>query len=452
MSSDDLAIHVSKLSKCYHLYDKPQDRLKESILPRVQKLLRTTPKHFARDFWALSDISFDIAKGETVGIIGRNGSGKSTLLQVICQTLSPTHGTVRTIGRIAAILELGSGFNPEFTGKENVYLNATLLGLNQQEIKGRFNDIADFADIGQFMDQPLKTYSSGMVVRLAFAVIAHVDADILVIDEALSVGDAFFVQKCMRFLRKFMEHGTVLFVSHDTGAVLNLCQKAILLNQGRIEAIGLSKEVTEKYLESYYESQQGDSPAQNIKEPPAHFVKNKTIRDMRIDFINQSRYRNDIELFTFTPNSHSFGKRWVEIISVQLCDENEFPLSWVVGGENVKLKIVCKAKKQVHSPIVGFMVKDRLGQVIFADNTYLSYAHQPISLNFRQNFETIFDFRMPVMPVGDYAIAVAVADGTQQDHVQHHWIHEALIFKVHSSMICFGMIGVPMNNIEIKIS
>jgi lipopolysaccharide transport system ATP-binding protein len=450
MSSDDLAIQVSGLSKCYHLYDKPQDRLKESILPRIQRFFRTAPKHYAKEFWALRDVSFEVRKGETVGIIGRNGSGKSTLLQVVCRTLFATHGNVTTSGRIAAILELGSGFNYEFTGRENVYLNATVLGLSQQEIEDRFDDIVAFADIGQFIDQPLKTYSSGMFVRLAFAVIVHVNADILVIDEALSVGDAFFVQKCMRFLRKFMEQGTILFVSHDTGAILNLCQRTILLSKGRIEAMGPSKEVIAKYLETLYESQQGKSPLYARQDSSAAFDKKKPVRDMRSDFINRSNCRNDIELFEFSPNSPSFGKGWVEIISVQLFDENQNPLSWVVGGEYVRLRIVCQATEPVYSPIVGFMVKDRLGQVIFADNTYLTYSHQPVSINNNEYFEAIFEFQMPVMPVGDYAIAVAVADGTQQDHVQHHWIHEALMFKVHSSMVCFGLIGLPMSRIEMR--
>jgi lipopolysaccharide transport system ATP-binding protein len=289
-----------------------------------------------------------------------------------------------------------------------------------------------------------------MYVRLAFAVIVHVNADILVIDEALSVGDAFFVQKCMRSLRKFMEHGTVLFVSHDTGAILNLCQRTILLNKGKIEVMGPSKEVTAKYLEHLYESQQGKSPMNERLDSDATSDRTIPVRDMRSDFINRSNCRNDIELFAFSPNAASFGKRWVEIISVQLWDENQNPLSWVVGGENVRLKIVCKAVEPVYSPIVGFMVKDRLGQIIFADNTYLTYSHAPVSVKNNEYFEAIFEFQMPVMPVGDYAIAVSVADGTQQDHVQHHWIHEALMFKVHSSMVCFGLIGLPMSRIEMR--
>ena len=188
-------------------------------------------------------------RGETVGIIGRNGSGKSTLLQMICGTLNPTGGSIQTHGRIAALLELGSGFNPEFSGRENVYMNGAVLGLSREDIDQRFDAIAAFADIGEFIEQPVKTYSSGMYVRLAFAVIAHVDAEILVIDEALAVGDAVFTQKCMRFLRKFKEEGTLIFVSHDMGSVLNLCERAVWLHHGQLRQMGESKEIAEAYLQ-----------------------------------------------------------------------------------------------------------------------------------------------------------------------------------------------------------
>ena len=207
MSSNDFAIRVQGLSKYYQIYDAPKDRLKQMLVPRLQRIIDKQPKQYFREFKALNDVSFEIKKGETVGIIGRNGSGKSTLLQIICGTLFPTSGSVQTNGRIAALLELGSGFNPEFTGRENVYMNAAVLGLSKEEVDTRFDDIVTFADIGDFIEQPVKTYSSGMMVRLAFSVIAHVDAGILVIDEALAVGDVFFQQKCMRYLRKFKKKG-----------------------------------------------------------------------------------------------------------------------------------------------------------------------------------------------------------------------------------------------------
>ena len=452
MSSEEIAVRVANLSKCYEIYGRPQDRLKQSIYPRLRRLARRPPKQYYREFWALKDVSFEVMKGETIGVIGRNGSGKSTLLQIICGTLAPTSGTVETNGRVAALLELGSGFNPEFTGRENVFMNGAVLGLTREEITARFDEIVAFADIGDFIDQPVKTYSSGMVVRLAFAVIAHVDADILVIDEALAVGDAFFTQKCMRFLRTFMERGTVLFVTHDTGAVLNLCQTAIWLHTGQIVAQGVPKTVTEKYLEKLYESQQGQSVKQAPKEPTPNSISKASPRDLRLDLINQTDHRNAIELFSFDPNGACFGKGGLIIDAVGLFDDAGNSLSWVVGGEPVSLRIQCRAVQHAFSPIVGFMLKDRLGQVVFADNTYLTYALRPITVTAGECFQARFDFVMPVMPLGDYTVAVAVAEGTQAEHVQHHWIHEAIAFKVHSSSVCHGLIGVPMTNIELSRS
>ena len=298
MSCDrgDTAISVDGVSKFFEMYAKPSHRL-------LQMLCRGK-KQYYQPFWALSGISFSVNRGECVGIIGRNGAGKSTLLQIITGTLSPSSGTVRTQGRVAALLELGSGFNPEFTGRENVFLNASILGLSKKEIEEKYDAIVAFADIGEFIDQPVKSYSSGMVVRLAFAVIAHVDADLLIIDEALAVGDAFFTQKCMRFLRRFMEKNTVLFVSHDVSAVNSLCNRAVLLEHGKIKCLGTAKEVTEVYLEDMFESMQGKSDLpQNPAPPslPAPFAvgDEKDFRDMRQDLLNATNLRNDIQVFSF---------------------------------------------------------------------------------------------------------------------------------------------------------
>lgn len=234
MSSDNLVIKVNGLSKSYHIYDKPLDRLKQSILPRLYWGMRKPSPVYYREFWALHDVSFSVKKGETVGIIGRNGSGKSTLLQLICGTLTPTNGQVETQGRITALLELGSGFNLEFTGRENVFLNGAVLGLSQDEIEARFDDIAAFADIGDFIEQPVKFYSSGMLVRLAFAVQAMVDPDILIVDEALAVGDERFQRKCFRRLEELREKGaSILFVSHAGQQIVELCDRALLLEQGK---------------------------------------------------------------------------------------------------------------------------------------------------------------------------------------------------------------------------
>lgn len=454
MSSNDIAIRVQGLSKCYGIYSNPRDRLKQFILPRLQRLVGQAPKQYFREFWALKDVSFEIKKGETVGIIGRNGSGKSTLLQMICGTLSPTSGSIQTNGRIAALLELGSGFNPEFTGRENVYMNASVLGLSNKEIDVRFDDIAAFADIDDFIEQPVKTYSSGMMLRLAFAVIAHVDADILVVDEALSVGDAFFTQKCVRYLRNFMKTGTVLFVSHDTGAVVNLCSEAMLLNHGQVVEAGTPKNVTEHYLASIYEaSQEIGGVAHEPESMKANQMESLVdYRDMRAELFNASTLRNDIEVFQFKPDRGGFGTGDASISSVKLLDSAGVPLAWIVGGEDVILTIRCIAHKNILRPIIGFQFKDRLGQVIFADNTFIMYEHFQQPVDRHGELVARFEFRLPVLPSGDYGMDVAVADGSQNSHIQHHWIHDALMIRVHSSHICHGLIGVPMKKINLQVA
>lgn len=253
--SDDIAIKVENLSKCFHIYDQPRDRLKQMILPRLQHATGMQPKQYFREFWALKDVSFEVKKGETVGIIGRNGSGKSTLLQMICGTLNPTSGSIQTDGRIAALLELGSGFNPEFTGRENVYLNAAVLGLTKEETDQRFDEIADFAEIGDFIEQPVKTYSSGMLVRLAFAVAINVNPQILVVDEALSVGDELFQRKCFSRIESIRKAGaTILFVSHSGGTVVELCDHALLIDSGERLAIGVPKQIVARYQKLLYAS------------------------------------------------------------------------------------------------------------------------------------------------------------------------------------------------------
>lgn len=451
---NEIAITVSNLSKCYQIYEAPRDRLKQFVFPRLIRLAGRPPKQYYREFWALKDVSFEIKKGETVGIIGRNGSGKSTLLQMICGTINPTSGTIHTNGRIAALLELGSGFNPEFTGRENVYMNASVLGLSNEEIDSRFGEIVSFADIGDFIEQPVKTYSSGMMVRLAFAVIAHVDADILVVDEALAVGDAFFTQKCMRFLRNFMKTGTVLFVSHDTGAVVNLCNSAILLKGGEIVQSGLPKSVIKEYLYSLVEENQtvNGTHGDESNEAKGHAQDPLEYRDMREGLINSSTLRNDIEIFEFQFDPDGFGTGDAIISLVRLLDQNGVPLSWVVGGESVILEIRCVARKDIYGPIVGFHFKDRLGQVIFADNTFHAYEDSKQVVAKDSDFVATFEFRLPILPAGDYSINVALAEGTQDSHIQHHWMHDAMIVRVHASSTRTGIVGVPMRRIALEVT
>ncbi|MGE8682710.1 MAG: ABC transporter ATP-binding protein [Achromobacter marplatensis] len=436
--SSEIAITVSGVGKTFHLYRRPHDRLLQRFFPK---------RKYFREFHALADVDFHVYRGETVGIIGRNGSGKSTLLQMICGTLTPTHGNITVHGRVAALLELGAGFNPEFTGRENVYLNAAILGLTRSQIDERMDDILAFAEIGEFIDQPVKTYSSGMYVRLAFAVIAHVDADILIIDEALAVGDALFTQKCMRYLRRFRESGTILFVSHDSAAVTNLCQRAIWLREGKIVEQGEAKSVCESYLASLFDT---GNKGNGIRKTDVARAEAKQWVDQRLQFLNASNLRNDLEIFRFDPNQSSFGHGDALIEDVYLTDSEGHGLNWAVGGEVAVLRVRVRAEKLLTSPIVGFYVKDRLGQTLFGDNTYLTYSDSPQPVGAGQVLTARFKFPMPLLPPGDYSIAVAVADGTQAQHVQHHWIHDAVLFRSHCSASATGLVGIPMLDISLE--
>jgi len=452
MSSESVIV-VDGLCKNYETYATPRDRLKQLVFPPFQRMFGMQQKRYCEDFPALVDVSFEVAQGETFGIIGRNGSGKSTLLQMLCGTLSPTSGSMKVRGKVAALLELGAGFNPEFSGRENVYMNGRLFGLSTHQIDERFDSIAAFADIGEFIEKPVKMYSSGMYVRLAFSVIAHVDADILVVDEALSVGDAYFVQKCMRFLRCFMERGTLLFVSHDIGAVQNLCSRAMLLERGCVKEIGAPKEIVKHYLEALVSEFQDVSSAKQAGHKTQTSDAELDCVDMRDRFLNQTSLRNDIELFKFRIESDSYGAGGAKIRDVYMEDvETGRRLTWIVGGELVRLVICAEALADLDSVILGFDLKDRLGQTVFGDNTFLTYLGEPQSAKAGQNLFANFEFRMPIMRAGDYAITAAIATGTQSAHVQHHWVHEAMILRAQPSRTCFGSVGLPMRKIEINIA
>ena len=439
--SSEIAIKVSNLSKCYQIYEKPHDRLKQSIYPRLQRLAGKPAKQYHREFWALKDVSFEIKKGETVGIIGRNGSGKSTLLQMICGTLNPTSGSIQSNGRIAALLELGSGFNPEFTGRENVYMNAAVLGLSNEETDARFNEIVAFADIGDFIEQSVKTYSSGMMLRLAFAVIAHVDADILVIDEALAVGDAVFTQKCMRFLRRFMEHGTVLFVSHDAGSVTNLCQQAVWLDHGDMRMHESAEAVTKAYIEFCAQEIYGDSVKLNS-------VRSEKIGDSS-KAICQVDQETRISFYEKIANSDGWKTGAAEIQSVSIMQADGTPATTLAGGERVTLIIEATAHQTLVSPIVGFFVKDRLGQSLFGENTY-TYVDPPCLVGAGERIVAEFVFALPLLPNGEYSMTIAIADGDLHNHVQHHWLHDAVILHVQSPKIRYGLVGIQFDSVVLR--
>lgn len=465
MSSEEIVIFAQGLSKCYRIFNHPRDRLKQFIVPTLQRLVGANESRYFNEFWSLRDVSLEIRRGETVGIIGRNGAGKSTLLQILCGTLEPTAGSYQTKGRVAALLELGSGFNPEFSGRDNVYLNATLLGLTREEVDERFDAIAAFADIGEFIEQPVKTYSSGMYVRLAFAVIAHVDADILVVDEALAVGDAIFTQKCMRFIRSFQDRGTLLFVSHDVASVQNLCQSALWLDKGSVRKVGKSKAVAEAYLKYTFQELYGDkvslqdvnisqssstnddlsiiteSPSQNTQiqineEPPS------TILD----------YRAKLAVANNLESAKGWRSGSAEITGVQIESLTPGATSGVfAGGEKVRLKISALAHQPLSSPVLGFLVRDRLGQDLFGENTLAFTKISPSAVSSNQRFSAIFEFMLPMLPNGHYSVMTSVADGDLINHVQHHWLHDALIIQVSSSHVRWGLVGVSFSRVKMDL-
>lgn len=441
-------ISVSGVRKSFRMYEKPVHRLWHALLGR-------DGGH--REFHALRDVSFEIRRGETVGIVGRNGSGKSTLLQIIAGTLAPSGGTCRVEGKVAALLELGSGFNPEFTGRENVYLNGTILGLSRAQVEERMQRILDFADIGEFIDQPVRSYSSGMAVRLAFAVIAHVDADILIVDEALSVGDAFFGQKCMRFLREFQKRGTLLFVSHDAAAVTNLCSRAIWLEGGVVRMQGQAGAVVEAYMAQQHARGRADAAGEVVHvdegasaRPPRRNAAAEA--DFRQELLRSLGASNRIAVFEFDPDAagSQFGAGGATIFDVAMLDEDGKPARLLEGGEMVTLRVRARANRALESVILGFYIKDRLGQRLFGDNTHLVFQGADACMQEGESVDADFHFRMPILPSGSYMVDAAIASGSQDDHTQQHWVHDALEFRAVDESMRHGLVGIPMAAIEVR--
>lgn len=358
MSSNQIALKVENLSKCYNIYNQPQDRLKQSVYPRIQRVTGKPVKTYFHEFWALRDVSFEVHKGETVGIIGRNGSGKSTLLQLICGTLTPTSGNVMTNGRIAALLELGSGFNPEFTGRENVYFNAAILGLTDAEVDERFDDIVAFADIGQFIEQPVKTYSSGMLVRLAFAVAINVDPQILVVDEALSVGDELFQRKCFARIETIKKSGaTVLFVSHSASTVVQLCDRAILIEHGEQLLDGKPRYITKQYHRLMFSKDTDRNQLLN------------SLRHGLSDNHSEGDYKNEIEDSVSTSfvsemasvSELKYSQNGGEIVHFEIQDDNGRKVNLIHSGFSGLVKLQVRFDQPFQDVAFGFHIKSVSG-------------------------------------------------------------------------------------------
>ena len=434
--SSEIAIKVEGLSKCYHIYERPRDRLKQFVLPRMRRLFRLTPKQYYREFWALKDVAFEVKKGETLGIIGRNGSGKSTLLQMICGTLNPSSGIVNTEGRIAALLELGSGFNPEFTGRENVYMNASVLGLSKEETDARFDEIVAFADIGEFIDQPVKTYSSGMLVRLAFAVQAQTSPDVLIVDEALAVGDVKFQAKCFERLRQLKEQGTsILLVTHSTEQIVSHCSEAILLEQGGVIEFGHPRTVVNRYLDLLFgkPSIGGDT---TLSETSAEISKPALA-------ISPDLFA---EVFATRPNYNSSEYRWGDraatILDFVLSDGQKFFPVAVNSGSALQLWISIRFEREVFRPILGVTIKTREGVTVYGTNSEMLNV---VGLKQAGIADSVLVSEVTLacrLAQGDYFISIGVASRGPDGIVPHDRRYDSVYLQVKPAQRFFGIVDL----------
>jgi lipopolysaccharide transport system ATP-binding protein len=414
--SSDLAIQVDSLSKCYQVYKNPHDRL-------LQMLARGKRQYF-HEFWALRNISFNVKKGETVGIIGRNGSGKSTLLQMICGTLNPTSGFVQTNGRIAALLELGSGFNPEFTGRENIYLNAGILGLSNEEIDHVYDDILSFADIGDFIDQPVRTYSSGMTVRLAFAVQAMINPDILIVDEALAVGDEKFQRKCFSRIEALKDAGTsILFVSHSAPQIVELCDRAILLENGLCLMNDRPADVVKVYQRIIYA-------------PPGEDL--KIINDLQASFLTSLHFADgakqpppvefsdDFDPGLVPATTEIYPEQGSKIVSIDIQSPSGKIVNILTSGSVYRFTLKGEIYKSLERVYFGIHIKSISGAIITGqrfpeEGGYVDFVDAP------SDFELIFEFKLDVLP-GAYFVGGGIWSANPECP---HRIIDAIMFKVH---------------------
>jgi lipopolysaccharide transport system ATP-binding protein len=447
MSSNDIAIRVENLSKCYEIYANPRDRLKQFVMPRLQRLVGREPKQYFREFWALKDVSFEVKKGETVGIIGRNGSGKSTLLQMICGTLNPTSGSIQTNGRIAALLELGSGFNPEFTGRENVYMNAAVLGLSNEEIDSRFDEIAAFADIGDFIEQPVKTYSSGMLVRLAFAVQSQVEPDILVVDEALSVGDAKFQAKCFERLRKLKENGTsILLVTHSSEQIVTHCSRAILLNNGVQLETGEPKHVVNRYMDLLFGK--GDPSIQT-----------ESIKHLKVPSVSFTAISNQLSQLEdcfatrhgYNPYEFRWGDGAATIIDYYLSAADDTYPSAISTGQRVTLAVSIKFHRDFYRPILGITIKTKEGVTVYGVNSETLSCDDFLKLGRNSSVvQAKIEFTCRLAP-GDYFISLGIASKQGAEVIPHDRRYDSIHLQLRPDSTFFGLVdlNLKMNAEEI---
>jgi ABC-type polysaccharide/polyol phosphate transport system ATPase subunit len=417
----DIVIRVEDVTKCYQVYDRPHHRLWQTLRPG---------KRYYREFTALDRVSFQVGRGEAVGVIGRNGSGKSTLLQIITGVLRPTSGTVSVTGKIAALLELGSGFNPEFTGRENVFLNGAVLGIPRAQMERKFDDIAAFADIGSHLDQPVKTYSSGMMMRLAFAVQIFIEPEILVVDEALSVGDIFFQQKCFKHIRRILADGTtLLFVSHDTGAVQHLCNRAVLLRGGRQMFIGPPEQAISRYFAA-----DGDHPAtffETVVEPdfsapelgagPPAPLSEATGREDgepdpahgRVEAGSFASLRHAIRQHDMLPEAKArHGNRDYEITGCAIVDPNGFATRNIVMGQTAHLFLLMRARRDIPSPSAGIQLYDRMSNLVFAAGTRQLRVELP---PLPANREVIVELKLTLdVQPGEYLFCIGCSEPSSE--------------------------------------
>jgi lipopolysaccharide transport system ATP-binding protein len=447
--SNDIAISVKNLSKCYEIYSSPSSRLKQFIVPKLKQLLGKKSVNYYREFWALRDISFEVKRGETVGIIGSNGSGKSTLLQMICGTLTPTTGTVQTYGRVAALLELGAGFNPEFTGRENVYLNATVLGLSIEEIDARFEAIAAFADIGEFIDQPIKTYSSGMSVRLAFAVQSQIDPDIFIVDEALSVGDAKFQAKCFDRLRQLKENGTcILLVTHSSEQIVSHCTQAILLSKGVQLETGKPKDVVNRYLDLLFGKEKVAIANVDTEKPDSD-----TQTVLQAEDYSLSSTGDKFSMRPgYNPHEYRWGDGTATILDYFLAADSAHYPSAVSTGQSITLALTVQLLKDFHRPILGITIKTKEGVTVYGANTEtLGCKAFGEAGSMGSVIQVVAAFKCN-LAAGDYFISLGLASKHGEEVIPHDRRYDSIHLQVRPNDQFFGLANLALTMQAKKIS